>query len=53
LVTLGVVAVLLALLTTLQYTADVLGAFLPINAAAAWVLLCARKERLQALNPKS
>lgn len=42
LLALGAVAVLLALLTTLQYTADALAAFFPINVAAAWVLLRAR-----------
>lgn len=49
LLALGAAVVLLALMTTLQYTADVVAAFFPINAAAAWVLLRARKEQLQIL----
>ncbi len=47
LVTLGAVALLLTLLSSLQYMADVLAAFFPLNLAAAWVLLRARDRTLR------
>jgi len=43
--TLGAIAMVMMVLPPGQYTADILAAFLPLNAAAAWVLM---KDRIAA-----